>query len=102
MVKIIWSNRSLIDLEEIAQYIAKDSEKYAKITINNLINEAVKLKKNPLLGRIVPEINDKKFREIIKGNYRIIYKYNINKVEILTIHHSARDLRKRGFLPIDK
>ncbi len=31
MVKIIWTERSLSDLETIAEYIAKDSFKYAQI-----------------------------------------------------------------------
>jgi len=101
MVKIIWTKRSLIDLKDIADYIATDSAKFAKITINGLIQEAIRLEKNPLIGRIVPEVNDEKYRELIKGNYRIIYNYDDNKVNILTVHHSSRDLRKRGFLPVE-
>lgn len=30
MVKIIWSNRSLLDLEDIADFIGKDSKKICK------------------------------------------------------------------------
>ncbi len=101
MVKIIWAKRSLIDIEDIAEYISKDSIKYAKITIEGIIKEAARLEENPLIGRIVPEINDEKFRELIKGNYRIIYQHDEQKVNILTVHHSARDLRKRGILPLD-
>ena len=66
MVKIIWTNRSLLDLDDIAEFIAKDSIKYAKITIENILKEASILENNPLIGRIVPEVNDEKFREIIK------------------------------------
>lgn len=54
-----------------------------------------------MIGRIVPEINIENYREIIYGNYRIIYEYNDKVVNILTVHHSARDLRKRGFISID-
>jgi len=50
----------------------------------------------PLLGKIVPEFDKDTFRELIEGNYRIIYKVvNDSQVDILTIHHSSRDLRKR-------
>lgn len=101
MVKIIWAKRSLIDLEDIAEYVSKDSIKYAKITIEGIIKEAARLEDNPLIGRIVPEVNDEKFRELIKGNYRIIYQHDEQKINILTIHHSAIDLRKRGILPLD-
>ncbi|MBN2350748.1 MAG: type II toxin-antitoxin system RelE/ParE family toxin [Bacteroidales bacterium] len=101
MVKIIWTKRSLNDLEDIADFIAKDSPKYAKITLEGLIREALRLEKNPLIGRVVPEVNQENFRELIYGNYRIIYNHDKGKVNILTVHHSARDLRKRGLLPLD-
>ncbi|PKP24862.1 MAG: hypothetical protein CVU03_10710 [Bacteroidetes bacterium HGW-Bacteroidetes-2] len=46
--------------------------------------------------RKVLEIQNKNIREIFEGNYRIIYRVvNENRIDILTIHHSARDLRKR-------
>jgi len=36
-------------------------------------------------------------RELIEGNYRIIYKIvNEYQIDILTIHHSARDLKRRN------
>ncbi len=101
MAKIVWSRRSLIDLEDIAEYIAKDSIKYSKITLEGLISEASKLETNPQIGRVVPELSNERIREIIKGNYRIIYQVIENGVSVLTVHHSARDLRRRGFLPID-
>ncbi len=37
MVKVNWSARSIKDLDEIAEYISKDSTKYAKLTIEKLI-----------------------------------------------------------------
>ena len=33
MAKIIWTNNALQDLEEIAEFIEKDSPQYAKVTI---------------------------------------------------------------------
>ena len=101
MVKIIWTKRSITDLNDIAEYISKGSKKYAKITIENIITTVALLEKNPQIGRIVPEVNDIKFRELIKGNYRIIYLYEEQKVLILTVHHSARDLGKRGIITDD-
>ncbi len=98
MVKIVWTERSLTDLEDIAEYIAKDSVRYAKLTIDKILNETEILATQPRLGRIVPEINDKSFREIIIGNYRIIYEYDNMKINILTVHHSRRDLRSRNIL----
>jgi addiction module RelE/StbE family toxin len=96
MVKIIWTQRSLSDLKSIAEYISKDSSKYALLTLERIIDVTKYVEKNPRIGRIVPEVgrNDK-IREIIFGNYRIIYKLtNTVTVYILTVHHSAKRLRQ--------
>jgi toxin ParE1/3/4 len=94
MVKIIWTQRSLTDLRSIAEYISRDSVKYASLTLERIIDVTNHLETNPRIGRMVPEIgrNDK-IREIIFGNFRIIYKIT-NSVTILTVHHSAKRLRQ--------
>ena len=75
MVKIIWTQRSITDLKSIAEYISKDSVKYASLTIERIIDVTKYIETNPRIGRMVPDIgrNDL-IREIIFGNYRIIYK----------------------------
>ena len=75
MVKIIWTQRSLNDLISIAEYISKDSIKYASLTLVRIFDVTKRLETNPRIGRMVPEIgrNDK-IREIIFGNFRVIYK----------------------------
>jgi toxin ParE1/3/4 len=96
MVKIIWTQRALTDLKSIAEYISKDSVRYASLTLERLIDVTKHIETNPRIGRMVPEIgrNDK-IREIIFGNYRIIYKINNTlTVNILTVHHSAKKLRQ--------
>lgn len=40
MVKIIWTKRALTDLEDIAEYIAKDSLRYAYITVTGIVQDA--------------------------------------------------------------
>ena len=54
------------------------------------------LETNPRIGRMVPEMRRQdKIREIILGNYRIIYKITDPKsVHILTVHHSYKRLRQ--------
>jgi toxin ParE1/3/4 len=96
MVKVIWTQRSLTDLKSIADYISKDSIKYASLTIERIINVTSYLETNPKIGRMVPEMRrQSKIREIIYGNYRIIYKItNTKAVHILTVHHSSKQLRQ--------
>jgi toxin ParE1/3/4 len=97
MVKVVWTQRALLDLEGIGEYISKDSEKYARLTLEKIIDCAAIIEETPLVGRIVPESNDKSIREIIRGNYRIIYQIRDKKaVYILTVFHGARLLTKKN------
>lgn len=93
MVKINWTPQSKNDLISIGEYIAQDSKKFAKIQVNR-IREQVKLLANfPNLGRIVPELSNSRIREIILGNYRIIYLFATDeRIDVLTVHHSAKAL----------
>ena len=91
MVKVAWTARALKDLEGIGEYIFKDSPKYAKLTLEKLIDTARLIEHNLLIGRIVPELKQKDIREILTGNYRIIYQIkNSEDAYILTVHHTSR------------
>jgi len=96
MVQIRWTRQSIKDLLYIFEYISIDSKKYAKRQIVRIKARSQILKTNPRVGKLVLELTENDFRELIEGNYRIIYKVlNDKHVDILTVHHSARDLRRR-------
>jgi plasmid stabilization system protein ParE len=91
MVKVIWTDQSIEDINNIAEFIAKDSFKYAQIQVNTFFDLALLLEKSPKMGRRVPETNDDSIRELITGSYRIIYKIRTEKeILIITVHHSSR------------
>lgn len=91
MVKVIWTDAAIQDLQEIGEYIAKDSPKYAEITISRLFEAPSILINHPKAGRIVPEFAIPFLRELIYGSYRIVYKIiNEGRLDILTVHNSAR------------
>lgn len=91
MVKIVWTELSTLDLKEIYEYIAGNSIRYATITTNKIYQRVQLISDNPFLGRVVEEFNDNSIRELIEGNYRIIYKIKSDiHVDILRIYHSAR------------
>ncbi len=96
MVRINWTFQAKNDLKNIAEYISKDSKHYAKLQVNRIKTRTRILKTQNRSGKIVPEINQEDIRELIEGNYRIIYKIVREKqIGILTIHHSSRDLTRR-------
>ncbi|MGD1018207.1 MAG: type II toxin-antitoxin system RelE/ParE family toxin [Verrucomicrobiia bacterium] len=49
---------------------------------------------SPRSGRAVPEEDDPNTREVIVGNYRVIYDISGSTVRILTVLHGARLYRK--------
>ena len=94
MVKLIWTDQAIDDLGDIGDYIAENSESFAKLTVKKLFERVDILKAFPLSGRIVPEKNEETLRELIEGNYRIIYEViSPNQINILTVYHSARELK---------
>jgi toxin ParE1/3/4 len=48
----------------------------------------------PESGWVVEKLDDPQVREIVYGNYRIIYRHRNRLVEILTVCHGARLLPK--------
>jgi toxin ParE1/3/4 len=93
MVKIVWTDSAIDDLNDIGDYISKDSERYAEITIQRLFESLDLLEDNPKSGKMVPEFEDESIRELIRvrGSFRIVYQI-INKfrIDILTVHNCAR------------
>jgi addiction module RelE/StbE family toxin len=90
MAKIKWTPQALEDIETIANFIARDSTYYAGIFTVKIFETVERLELFPESGRTVPELNCKKIKEVILGNYRIIYRLKEDMVEILTVYHSAR------------
>jgi plasmid stabilization system protein ParE len=75
---------------EIAEYIAKDNPAAAEAWVISIFTKVERLASLPESGRIVPEINNANFRELIHGNYRIIYRIEGKTICILTIRHAKQ------------
>ncbi len=94
MANIIWSPEATRDLEYIGEYIAKDSPRYATTTVTKLYQAVDILKVFPYSGRMVPELQLESRRELLVGNYRIIYRLINDSCEIMMILHVKRDILK--------
>src|SRR3990172_11925852 len=91
-----WTLQSLEDIEAIANFITRDSGYYARMFTKKVFEAVDRLELFPESGRVVPELNRKEIREVIIGNYRIIYRIRGELVEILTVYHSSRLLDVNG------
>jgi len=95
MAKIIWTNLALDDLRAIYDYVAQDSPKYADRLMDRIIERVGVLEQHPKIGRKVPEFDNELIRELIEGNYRIIYRINSEiEIGITRVHHAARLLKE--------
>jgi len=91
-VKIIWSPLSLERTAEIAEYISLDNPSAAERWVENIFNRVNVLQSSPKAGRKVPEIEREEIRELLYGNYRIIYRVEKSKISILTLRHGKQIL----------
>lgn len=94
-MKIVWSPLAVERASEIAEYIAQDKPAAAVKWTNVVFSKVERLSSSPEIVRVVPEIKDDHFRELIYGNYRIIYRIEKKQISILTIRHG------RQILPIE-
>jgi addiction module RelE/StbE family toxin len=92
MVEIKWTNNAFEELDDIANYISKDSPKYAQILVKQIYEMISHLQQFPKFGRMVPEYNDPNLREILYKNYRIIYLVKNKHLEIISVIHGSRRL----------
>jgi len=91
MVELNWTIGAIDDLGIIAEYIGRDSLKYARIQVRKIRNKTHLLRTMPYAGKKVPELDDDTIRELLEGRYRIIYKIvSEERIDILTVHHSSR------------
>lgn len=91
-MKIVWSPLAVERASEIAEYIAQDKPAAAVKWINVVFSKVERLSSSPEIVRVVPEIKDDHFRELIYGNYRIIYRIEKKQISILTIRHGRQIL----------
>ena len=90
MAELRWTSQAADDLEAITTFIAADSPHYASFFAMNVLATVERLQTFPYSGRIVPEFHAADIREIVLGNYRIVYRIRSEIVEILTVWHGAR------------
>ena len=83
-----WTGQAQDRVFDIASYISLDSLAEAEKWIDNIFDYVQRLETFPESGRYVPELlNRKDLRELIFGNYRIIYRFENKSIYILTVRN---------------
>ncbi len=89
-MKVLWTEQAFARLAEIENYIAADSPAMAIRFVARLIQRTDLLARTPDMGRAVPELQESKLRELIEGNYRIVYRVRGKTVQVLTVFEGHR------------
>lgn len=91
-MRIIWSPLAIDRTTEIAAYIEQDNPTAATKWVERLFTKVHLLQSSPESGRHVPETHREDIRELIYGNYRIIYRLGKDSIYVLTVRHSKQIL----------
>lgn len=97
-MKVVWSPLALERVGEIAGYIARKNGTAARAWIDSVFAKVKRLERFPKSGRTVPEIRRASVRELIHGDYRVIYRIKRAEIAVLTVRHGRQDLPARGFV----
>ena len=94
MAKITFTNGARDDLYQLHEYLSQNPPAYAKRLLDKIISWVDVLHRFPQSGRKLPEgPHDESLRELLEGNYRIIYELlPDDRILILKVHHASRPL----------
>ena len=98
--EVIWTKNAEYDLEIIIEYIKTDSLGMAKDIFFEIKDQCSNLLIFPTSRRIVPELQQVgilKYRELVFKRWRIVHKIENEKVYILIVVDSRRDVEDMLF-----
>jgi toxin ParE1/3/4 len=90
----VWSVPALEDVDSVAGFIARDSEYYAASFVREIVEAAESLSEFADRGQIVPELLDPTIRELLVRPYRLVYRVEPERVEILAVIHGAQRAKR--------
>lgn len=93
-MRLRWTEHAKLDLLAIIEFIARDKRGAAR-TEGARIRQGIQvLREQPLIGRVVPELDIASLRERIVPPYRIIYQVRDQEVIVLAVIRDSRELSR--------
>ena len=89
-MRVIWSPLAVTRVREATEYIERDKPGAARRWAEEIFTKVSRLAEFPNSGRVVPELDRQEVRELVHGNYRIVYRVEAKSVFILTVRHGRR------------
>lgn len=94
-MKITWSTQARRDLRAIRDFIARDSEHYARLQIERLMDRVERISEMPSIGHPVHDYKDSGLRELHEGTYRLIDDPLPAELRVVTIVHMTQRMIRR-------
>jgi plasmid stabilization system protein ParE len=94
--QVAWTAAAVSDLGDLVDYIAQDDPVAALAAMKRLRGRAAALCSHPQRGRIVPELREAgalHYRELLERPWRILYRIEGQRVLVLAVLDSRRDLQ---------
>jgi len=91
-MKVRLSERARTDVLAIRKWVARDNPAAAHRLVERLLKRLRTLEALPLSGRAVPEWPDAEIRELIEGNYRLVYRITRQTVVVLQVFEGHRQV----------
>ena len=89
MTVVRWTEQAVQDLQSIREFIERDSPRYGRLVAERLYDATSRLETFPLSGRMVPELGRNDIRELIVGDYRVVYRVESELAVLLTVYRSS-------------
>ena len=90
MTPIRWTEQAVADLRSIREFIERDSPRYGRLVAERLYEATATLELFPRSGRVVPELGRDDLRELIVGDYRIVYRLEKGAAVLLMVFRGSR------------
>ncbi len=98
-MKVVWTEQALERIQEIEDFVSQNSPDRAMLFVAKLIERGDSLAPFPHLGRRLPELGSSEIREVLEGNYRIVYRITHERIEIITVFEGHRQLPTQDIMP---
>ena len=93
MAQLIWTEPALLDLDEVAEYIALDNSSAASNYVQKVFDRVERLSTYPNSGKRPKELPRTSYREVVVPPCRIFYRVEKDIVYILHVMRSERLLQ---------
>jgi plasmid stabilization system protein ParE len=93
--RVVWTETARHDLEDVVRFISVESAEEGSRVLCRIERRCESLEKSPERGRIVPELRAVGvfvYREVIERPWRIVYRVDQQRVYVIAVLDTRRNL----------